>query len=312
MNTDIQLLDRGLDDVRDLIKNTWVPNASDGQAAVFWETCKSLGLNPAAKQICGQVRNERIRDRDGRDQWVPRLLIIVQVAGLRSVAERSGQYGGQLGPEFTADGETWSPVWQPTPDQPHPIAARVGIIRKDWAEPLWQHVTWDEFCVTDRKGDLAHQYRSMPSHMLGLRAEGLGLRRAFPQLSAVVTPEEADAIEVAQVKATSSRESFDPGRMNVASRDLPAPCETIESTGRLNEVTTSMSDHAIDTDEIRELMVERNWSRADVEGPIGAWPAISIASIGQCMRQLLERRKTSASPVGEVEQQPGQLVDTQA
>lgn len=149
-----------------------------GVAQAFIHECQRTGLDPFAKQIY-------VAQLGGK--WG----IIVGVDGFRVIAQRSKGYRGQRGPQFTADGVTWTDAWLPQLQGGKvgdpPAAARVGVLREGFTEPVWQVVTWAEF------GQTRAQWKVMPAHMLGIRAETHALRRTFPNdLSGLYTPEDAD------------------------------------------------------------------------------------------------------------------------
>lgn len=153
---------------------TWVQGdrrfyAPRSVVEAFAATVRRTGLDPSARQIYAVQLGGK---------W----MIITGIDGFRVVAQRTGEYLGQTPIEWTADGVTWTPVWLSTDK---PAAARVGIRRVGFAEPLYQVVTWAEF------GKTTGQWPKMPAHMLGIRAESHALRRAFPNdLSGLYTPED--------------------------------------------------------------------------------------------------------------------------
>jgi hypothetical protein len=78
----------------------------------------------------------------------------------------------------------WKDVWlSKTP----PAAAKVGIIRSDFKEPLWAVATWTSYVQA------SPMWTKMGPTMIAKCAESLGLRRAFPQeLSGLYTSEEME------------------------------------------------------------------------------------------------------------------------
>lgn len=151
-----------------------------GVAEAFLQVVARTGLDPFAKQIYA-VRF------GGKYQ------IVVGIDGFRLIAQRSQQYAGQTKIEWLrADGSDegrWVSAWVPAlwggNKGDKPLAARVGIMRKGFTEPLITVVTWDEF------GGTSGNWASKPAHMLAIRAESHALRRAFPNdLSGIYTPED--------------------------------------------------------------------------------------------------------------------------
>lgn len=167
---------------------TWVKEgrreyAPAGVTAGFIAACNRTGLDPTTKQIYAAQMSGK---------WT----VLVGVDGMRVVAQRSREYGGQTPIQWTADGITWVDAWLPEVQGgakgDKPVAARVGVLRKGFTEPLMQVVTWSEFGMESRfRGD---NWGTRPAHMLGIRAETHALRRAFPNdLSGLYTAEDFDS-----------------------------------------------------------------------------------------------------------------------
>jgi phage recombination protein Bet len=155
--------------------------ASPGDLQVFMHQAQRTGLDPFAKQIYMIAR----WDSQSRKN---KYTIQAAIDGLRIVAERHGQYGGQVGPEWCGEDGVWRDVWV---SDKAPVAARVGIIRKDWAQPIYATAMFREYAGYTREGNLTRMWREKPAVMIAKCAEALGLRKAFPQdLSGVYTAEE--------------------------------------------------------------------------------------------------------------------------
>lgn len=147
--------------------------------AAFLQHCARTGLDPIARQIYSIARKSK-----GQLKWQ----IQVSIDGARLVAERTGQYEGQTTPEFTADGITWTQVWL---SKDYPAAARVGVYRRGFREPLYAVALWDAYVQTKYNGDVSEMWAKMGPLMLAKCAEMLALRKAFPQdLSGLYSAEE--------------------------------------------------------------------------------------------------------------------------
>ena len=218
----------------DTLTKTIFRGGTPNQLALFVQVCQRTGLDPFAKQIHPVFRKAKAKDKDGK--WVEQTQMTIQVGidGYRLIAERTGRYLGTTPPEWCGPDGMWTDVW--LSDDP-PAAARIGIKRADFPEPVYftalykEYVqTTDEYAAGERTGNKKpnSMWQKMPANQLRKCAEAGGFRTAFPQECSGVYVDAEDGAGDTVWEAQVERER-EPVRTIAAPRATDEePAETFE------------------------------------------------------------------------------------
>jgi phage recombination protein Bet len=165
------------------------------ELGLFLMQCKRTGLDPFACQIY-LVRYKKNSPAS----------IVTSIDGFRLIAERSGKYGGQTKTEWCGPDGVWKDVWMDLNEMP--FAARVGVCRTDWREPLYavaRLVSYLPSYYDEGVKKPSPMWQKMPDVMLAKVAEALAIRRAFPQeTSGLYTEDEMEQARASAAPAAAA------------------------------------------------------------------------------------------------------------
>lgn len=152
----------------------------------FLQVCRTTGLNPFSKQIYAVYRWD---SRAGKEV----MSIQAGIDGLRSVAERTGLYAGSDAGQFTYTAED-----NATPESASVTVYKLNSITGE-RMPTTATARWAEYYPGDAQGMM---WKKMPETMLEKCAEAKALRKAFPNVAQIYTPEEMQQADPVMAGAT--------------------------------------------------------------------------------------------------------------
>jgi phage recombination protein Bet len=167
----------------ELIKQQIAVGCTDGELALFGQVCQRTGLDPFSRQIYAISRNVYNSETKQKE---PKMTIQVSIDGFRTIAARSGSYGGSKTYWCGEDGR-WVDVWLTAKP---PAAAKTEVWRIGSPEPFVAVAKFSSYAQS-YNGKLSGLWEKMPEVLIAKCSESLALRKAFPaELSGLYTTEE--------------------------------------------------------------------------------------------------------------------------
>ncbi len=164
-----------------LIRDLCAKGTTDQEFELFMQVCRKSKQDPFLKQIyCVLWPKDNGKSHE--------MVIITGIGGYRAMAARDhADFAGTDSAIFTYfDPPSFTPAGKRIPESATVIAKRLGGIKNSVT------VFWEEYAPANLKAPRSDFWNRMPRVMLGKCAEAQALRKTFPGLSNIFTPEEMD------------------------------------------------------------------------------------------------------------------------
>jgi phage recombination protein Bet len=159
-----------IDEKKELIKRTFCKGSTDDELELFLHVCKHTGLDPMTRQIYAVKRKDT-------------MTIQVGIDGLRSIAERTGNYSPGKEPSYQYNKEGG-------------ILCSTAYVKKRTPDGVWHEVSATAFFNEYKPSYGGAFWTDKPHLMIAKCAEALAIRKAFPAVTAnLYSTEEMDRAE---------------------------------------------------------------------------------------------------------------------
>jgi phage recombination protein Bet len=251
-----------------ILMNSVFKNLFEDEAHVAWRLSKRRGLDVEAKQIFFVPYVDKKGNRS--------VIAQTSIDGLRLIAARTGNYGGQINPKLTVrlkngdkkviDHEEYDPS-----ETKEIISGTIEIINKEFPQPQKATALLKSYAKT-YNGQLQGLWGTMPDVMLLKCAESLALRKAFPQdLGGLYSNEEMDQakndIEAVNVSfstiETSQQQSPEPPKTETPEAPvIDVLKEDVQVTAQVEPApVTSQNKTEVITEIASEQFINETWGK---------------------------------------------------
>lgn len=193
------------EDLLNLTQAGIIPNGTpSAQLAIFAKACQELGLSPFKKQIYLQQHWDKTNNRHN-------YTMITGIDGFRSIAERTGAFGGCMDAVYN---DTMTAYQCVSENIKQPVSASVTVIKiiKGVKIEISATALWSEYYPGKNKGFM---WDKMPFNQLAKCAEAKALRKSFPEsfsgiysddemLQAEAIPEVTDQLSFEEIEKQNS------------------------------------------------------------------------------------------------------------
>lgn len=157
MSTEIIVTEWNQEKIK-LFKQTLGKELTDLEAELAVSIARRTNLDPIRKQIYFIKRGGRMMTQ-------------VSIEGFRTIAQRTGKFGGRISTEWCGTDGLWKDVWL---DREPPRAAKVSVQNTDHKYPTIAIALWSEYADTNNP-----MWKKFPTVMLAKCAESQALRAGF-------------------------------------------------------------------------------------------------------------------------------------